>query len=290
MSGYSTTPNLGLKKPITGADDDLWGTHWNDNADLIDLTVGALVSPPVTSVAGKTGVVTLVHTDITDWTAALDPYALSTAVATETTRAMTAEGLLAPKASPTFTSGMQLDGLVQTNRGLQWLTSASARWGLICNATAEAPSSNNGSDFQLNSYHDGGGFYATPITIKRSTSVVTFAAPIVNGSDQRLKENVATIAGALAIVNGLRGVGYTLKGGDGTRQIGLIAQEARAVLPEVVFETASGDEQLAALNIPREAADPLLGVAYGNVVAVLVEAIKELATRLDALMSKEAGV
>jgi len=36
MSGYSTTPRLGLKKPISGADDDLWGTHWNDNADVLD--------------------------------------------------------------------------------------------------------------------------------------------------------------------------------------------------------------------------------------------------------------
>ena len=36
MSGYSTTPNLGLKKPTTGADDDMWGTHWNSNADALD--------------------------------------------------------------------------------------------------------------------------------------------------------------------------------------------------------------------------------------------------------------
>ena len=37
MSGsYSITPNLGLKKPLTGADDDLWGTHWNENADVLD--------------------------------------------------------------------------------------------------------------------------------------------------------------------------------------------------------------------------------------------------------------
>ena len=36
MSGYSTTPNLGLKKPLTGADDDMWGTHWNSNADVLD--------------------------------------------------------------------------------------------------------------------------------------------------------------------------------------------------------------------------------------------------------------
>jgi hypothetical protein len=42
VSGYSTTPNLSLKKPISGADDDMWGTHWNDNADALD---AALATP-----------------------------------------------------------------------------------------------------------------------------------------------------------------------------------------------------------------------------------------------------
>jgi hypothetical protein len=49
MSGYSTTPNLGLKKPTTGADDDMWGTHWNDNATILDTAFGELegtVGPP----------------------------------------------------------------------------------------------------------------------------------------------------------------------------------------------------------------------------------------------------
>lgn len=38
MSGtdYTLTPNLALKKPVTNADVDLWGTHWNENADIID--------------------------------------------------------------------------------------------------------------------------------------------------------------------------------------------------------------------------------------------------------------
>ena len=40
MSGsYAITPNFGLKKPVTGADDGLWGTHWNANADTLDATL-----------------------------------------------------------------------------------------------------------------------------------------------------------------------------------------------------------------------------------------------------------
>ena len=48
--------------------------------------------------------------------------------------------------------------------------------------------------------------------------------------------------------------------------IGLIAQEVQEVLPEVVYE--SNDK---------------LAVAYGNIVAVLIEAIKELQEEIDAL-------
>ena len=38
---YSITPNLGLKKPTPGADDDQWGTHWNDNAMILDMAFGS---------------------------------------------------------------------------------------------------------------------------------------------------------------------------------------------------------------------------------------------------------
>lgn len=39
MSGYTTTPNLNLKMPASGADDDVWGTHWNQNALVLDSAV-----------------------------------------------------------------------------------------------------------------------------------------------------------------------------------------------------------------------------------------------------------
>jgi hypothetical protein len=44
---YSVTPNLGLKKPTPGADDDMWGTHWNDNATILDTAFTAIDSTPV---------------------------------------------------------------------------------------------------------------------------------------------------------------------------------------------------------------------------------------------------
>jgi hypothetical protein len=95
------------------------------------------------------------------------------------------------------------------------------------------------------------------------TGVVT-APNFVSSSDARLKSEVETIAGALAIVSALRGVRFTM---DGSRQIGVIAQEVEAVLPEVVRDNEAGQ----------------LSVAYGNITGLLIEAVKELTARVAAL-------
>ena len=56
MSGTTSTPNYGLLKPIPGADDDVWGTHLNQNADTLDSLIHSIDIRPagtgtVTSVA-----------------------------------------------------------------------------------------------------------------------------------------------------------------------------------------------------------------------------------------------
>ena len=96
------------------------------------------------------------------------------------------------------------------------------------------------------------------------TGVVT-APNFVSSSDARLKSEIETIAEALAIVSALRGVRFTM---DGTRQIGVVAQEGATVLPEVV----RADPQTGQLS-----------VAYGNITGLLIEAIKELAARVAVL-------
>lgn len=85
-------------------------------------------------------------------------------------------------------------------------------------------------------------------------------------SDIRLKEDIKQLAGALKMVRAIRGVKYRRKD-TGERQVGVIAQEVQAVLPELVQEDARGT----------------LSVAYGNMAGLLVEAVKELADRVDAL-------
>jgi hypothetical protein len=85
------------------------GWHIGDLA-IFDGTVWDKVDnyEAVTSVAGRTGAIVLAEADITGLVTDLGTLASSlvtesTAITTETTRAMTAEGLLAPKASPALT-------------------------------------------------------------------------------------------------------------------------------------------------------------------------------------------
>ena len=90
-------------------------------------------------------------------------------------------------------------------------------------------------------------------------------------SDERLKDNVKTIEGALDKVARMRGVTYNYKSelNDGQRGTGVIAQEMQQVMPEVVEE------------------GEYLSVAYGNLVGVLIEAVKELKAELDQCKCKK---
>ena len=88
-------------------------------------------------------------------------------------------------------------------------------------------------------------------------------------SDVRKKENIETIDNALNKVNKMRGVYYNRTDDENKKkQTGVIAQEMEQVLPEVVNYAADVDEY---------------SVAYGNIVGVLIEAIKEQQLQIDEL-------
>jgi hypothetical protein len=160
-------------------------------------------------------------------------------------------------------------------------TAGNNRWGMVVADNSAESGSNAGSNFALQAYNDAGTILSTPLSIVRSSGVATFAQPIVNGSDRRLKTDIEPITDALAIVQGLNGVYYKHVQHEGVttappRQVGLIAQDVQPVLPEVVFETGEAVE-------PEGDASPMLGLAYPNIVAVLINAVKELSARVAAL-------
>lgn len=99
-------------------------------------------------------------------------------------------------------------------------------------------------------------------------------------SDERLKENISPIQNALDKIDKINGVEFDWKdsfieesgGEDGyfirKHDVGVIAQEIREVLPEVVAER-------------RETG--MLAVKYDRIVALLIEAVKELKNEIKQL-------
>lgn len=84
---------------------------------------------------------------------------------------------------------------------------------------------------------------------------------VTASSDRRLKTDIKRIEGALDKVCAIGGYTYVMNDKPST---GLIAQEVREVLPEVVH----GSEETS------------YSLAYGNVIGLLVEAIKELKEKI----------
>ena len=84
----------------------------------------------------------------------------------------------------------------------------------------------------------------------------------VNTSDRRLKDNIEDIDHGLEDVKALRPVSFTWKDRPGRgKKLGLVAQEVREVINEVVHV---GDD-----------ADSTLGIYYSDLVPVLIKAIQE---------------
>jgi phage-related tail fiber protein len=93
-----------------------------------------------------------------------------------------------------------------------------------------------------------------------------YAAGNIGGlSDIRVKTNIEVIENALDKVDQLRGVVFD-RTDISLRQTGVIAQEVQAVLPEAVSD--DGEH---------------LTVAYGNMVGLLIEAVKELRAEVNRL-------
>lgn len=90
---------------------------------------------------------------------------------------------------------------------------------------------------------------------------------IANPSDERLKQNIQTIDDALEMVLNLRGVRYEWKDAErfgSQTEVGFIAQEVQEVIPEVVRDNGE-----------------YLSLNTKNIVAVVVEAMKELYGRVE---------
>jgi hypothetical protein len=97
-----------------------------------------------------------------------------------------------------------------------------------------------------------------------------YATNIISYSDRTYKTDIQTLQKSLDIVNSIRGVSYKLCSDLSKTYIGVIAQEVEAHIPHVVHTDVNG----------------MKSVSYGNMVGILIEAVKEL-TAITEKQGKE---
>ena len=97
------------------------------------------------------------------------------------------------------------------------------------------------------------------------------AGALTQNSDSRYKKEIQTLPSALEKVSALRGVSYQWKDrNDESEKIGVIAQEVEKIYPELVHTDEDGYKS----------------VAYSNLVAPLIESVKELNQKITELESE----
>ena len=113
------------------------------------------------------------------------------------------------------------------------------------------------------------------LTIEASNGNLVSQGNITAFSDIRLKEDIKTIDNSLDKVSKLRGVEYTRKETK-EREIGVIAQEVKEIIPELVDVKDNTD------SLGKGMSDVHV-MKYQNTVGLLIEAIKELKERNEKL-------
>jgi hypothetical protein len=110
---------------------------------------------------------------------------------------------------------------------------------------------------------------SSALTYNASTG--TLAATNINStSDVNLKTDIHNVEDAVTLINQIRGVKFRWRELD-VPSVGVIAQEVEEVLPELISTRSD---------------DGTKSVNYNGLVGVLIEAVKELSTRVEHLESQ----
>jgi hypothetical protein len=157
---------------------------------------------------------------------------------------------------------------VLTSNGTTWISQASGGGGL----TLTDDTSTNASYYPLLTTSTSGSISVANVSSTKliyNPSTGNLSATIHHSSsDARLKTDITPISDALVKVSQINGVTYIRTDNDqNIRHTGVIAQDVEKVLPEVIAVGVDGYKV----------------VAYGNMIGLLVEAIKELKAEVDAL-------
>ena len=118
-------------------------------------------------------------------------------------------------------------------------------------------------------WRDGG---STRYTFFPSTANMTINGTLTQNSDARVKENIVEISDCISKVQAMKGVYYNRTDfNTEATKVGVIAQDVEAVLPELIIESPD---------------DGLKSVAYSELTAVLINAIKEQQEIIEDLKTR----
>ena len=167
--------------------------------------------------------------------------------------------------STTTSNNLQFDGTRMTVQDLVVNGSISANLGSSVAGRADNVTGTGGRVL----YNSSNNNTTTSSNLTFNGSNLTCGGNITAYSSAILKDNITTISDGLSKILGLRGVEFDYKE-SGQHNIGLVAEEVEKVLPDLVHtEDSTGIKSL----------------AYQNIVAVLVEAVKDLKKEIDVLKS-----
>lgn len=182
---------------------------------------------------------------------------------------------------------------------IQGQTATSTRWHLALGDGGAEAGLNSGSDFRIHRHDDSGNFIDAAMYIQRSSLLfAVYGDPYSPGgglwnaiSDSRIKTVQGDYTGGLAQVLALHPVRYIYKGNDSPGPnfpsnhaavaarnqefIGLVAQEAETVMPEMVSQKTA--------YIDGVQVTDMRAMDTSALIYALVNAVKELSARVEAL-------
>ena len=191
--------------------------------------------------------------------------------------------------SSTQTANGQADNLVIYDASAAGITIATATTNQDCSIYfADADDNDNGKivymthNRQFRFYVGGLG---TPVmqwnpdyTIYFNGNMYSNGNAYSTGSDLRMKSNLVRFTGTLDKLKQIVGYQFDIKCGDGNttrKSAGVIAQDVEKVYPELVDENPETG---------------MKSIEYSNLIGVLVEAVKELTTKVETLETKVAAL
>lgn len=331
------TPTYNILKPEVGSDTNAWGTHINNDLDIVDthmlsraLTTSQTAVGPM--VFGQTfrvnGAVTFDNTLLVTGASTLNAITTTGAASFGTTMSVTGattlstlnvtgattmasnglnvgsgqlnvtggnvnmSGALTVSGAQTFTGNTTMSGTMSVSGSATLSSTLSVGGAAIFSSTSTfngAATFNNNTvtisstspTIRLNDTDNAGAFVHCNSNLVGflnnsggwahyvdQSGNFTAVGNVTAYSDISQKSDVETITHAVEQILKMRGVRYT-RINTLEKGIGVIAQEVKKVYPEVIQDN-----------------DGILSVAYGNLVGVLIEGIKELDTRIRKLEAR----